>query len=66
MLVRLTTSIAGPGFALYPGDEREFPDAEAIRFIEAGYAVPLGEHVIETATIEPPIERRRGRKPSKR
>jgi len=61
MLVRLKTSIAGPGFALYPGDEREFPNDEAIRFIEAGYAVPVVSE-IERAVERPTIERRGRRK----
>lgn len=63
MLVRLTTSIAGPGFALYPGDEREFPDVEAIRLIEAGYAVPA-EPETEQAVARPMVERRGRRKSS--
>lgn len=47
MLIRVTTSLAGLDFALSPGEERDFPEAEAISLIKAGFAVP----------VEPPVER---------
>jgi hypothetical protein len=64
MLIRMTTSIAGAGFDLHPGDETErFTDAEAIRLISAEYAVPVVEQSGERAiAVEPATEvRRRGR-----
>jgi hypothetical protein len=63
MLIRMTTSIAGAGFVLHPGDEREFPDAEAVRLIAAEYAVPVVNDEIERAVVEEPAMeiRKRGR-----
>jgi hypothetical protein len=39
MRLRMLVGFAG-GFTLIPGDEAEFADAEAIRLIDAGFAVP--------------------------
>lgn len=59
MKIRLTTSLAGPAYTLSPGDEKDFPEAEAIRLIEAGYAVPA-EPEKETATKRPLAKEKRG------
>jgi hypothetical protein len=48
MRVRMLVGLAG-GIFLSPGDEAEFADAEAIRLIDAGFAVPA-EKKIERAT----------------
>lgn len=61
MLIRLTTGLSGPAYCLAPGDERDFPQDEALRLIAAGYAVPVAEARVETAVKEPAPERR-GRK----
>jgi hypothetical protein len=68
----MTTSIAGAGFVLHPGDEREFPDAEAMRLIAAEYAIPVAERKIERAVsfdlaaeMRRDEPRRRGRPRSK-
>lgn len=63
MLVRMLVGLSGPAYSLGPGDEREFPDAEAVRLIAAEYAVPVSELSIErTVVADPAIEvRRRGR-----
>jgi hypothetical protein len=63
MLIRMTTSIAGAGFDLHPGDERDFPRDDALRLIAAEYAVPVAEQHIERAVnFEPAVEaRKRGR-----
>lgn len=54
MLVQLS----GPAMSLEPGDEREFPQDEAIRLIKAGFAVPITEKVVETAVLAAPQEAR--------
>lgn len=58
MLVRLTTGLSGPAYSLGPGDERDFPQDEALRLISAGYAVPVSERAIETTTALRPPEQR--------
>lgn len=51
MKIKLLVSFAGVDFALDAGTETErFPDAEAIRMIEAGYAAPVAEIEAEKAT----------------
>ena len=43
MRIKFTTSIAGPSYTYKPGDEADWPnEAEAERFIAAGYAVRIG------------------------
>ncbi|MCG7507067.1 hypothetical protein [Mesorhizobium retamae] len=61
MQVRMLVGISGPHYLLNPGDEYQFPADEALRLIEAGFAVPVVETTIETATRIPDAERR-GRK----
>lgn len=65
MLVRMLVGLSGPAFTVEPGAEIEFPQDEAIRLIEAGYATPVNEQKIERAVMAPASERRgrRGRKP---
>lgn len=58
MLIRLLVGLSGPTYSLGPGDERDFPPNEAVRLIEAGYAVPVSDRVPETATKLPAPERR--------
>lgn len=51
MKIKLLVSFAGVDFALDAGAVTDrFPDAEAIRMIEAGYAEPVAEAQVETAT----------------
>ncbi len=57
----MLVGLSGPTITLSPGDEADFPQAEAIRFIEAGFAVPVGEQTIETAAAAPQAERRKKR-----
>lgn len=63
MRIRMLTGLSGSAFSLAPGSERDFPDDEAIRLIEAGFAVPVAAPNHEKAVSEPVIERRgkRGR-----
>lgn len=63
MLVRLLVGLSGNEYTLGPGDQRDFPQAEALRLIAAGYAVPAAEQKIERATAVPAPEKR-GRKRS--
>ena len=55
MRVRMLVGLAG-GITLAPGDEAEFADAEAIRLIDAGFAVPAVPKV-ERATRKAPERR---------
>lgn len=56
MKVKMLVGLAGPLFSLSPGDECEFPDDEAIRLIDAEFAVAT--KAIETADARPASERR--------
>lgn len=49
MRVRLLVGLSGPAYSLGPGDEQDFPQSEAIRLIQAGYAVPIEERRAEQA-----------------
>jgi hypothetical protein len=62
MRVRMTVGLVGPAFTLEPGDEHEFPDAQAIRMIQAGSAIPVAERVAETTAVQPVRETRRERR----
>jgi hypothetical protein len=57
--IKMTASLAGPDYSLNVGDETDqFDSAEAIRFIEAGFAVPVSETEIERAIKKPAMEKR--------
>jgi hypothetical protein len=58
MKIKMLTGLCGPDYNLAPGDAHDFGDAEAVRLIEAGFAVPLAEIKSETATKKPAAERR--------
>jgi len=61
--IRALVHIAGPGFALGPGDETDlFPDADAARLVAKRAAVLVDvAPQIERAVEAPPIEKRVGR-----
>lgn len=60
MKIKMLVSIAGPDFALSPGEETErFSDAEAARLVEAGYAAPVVEPKLERATLKTPAQEQR-------
>lgn len=61
MLIRLLVGLSGSAYSLGPGDERDFPQEEALRLISAGYAAPVTELKVERAVAIPAAERRRGR-----
>lgn len=66
MKLKMLTSMAGNGFAISRGAEWETDDKEAIRLIEAGFAVPLADTEIETTAVDPSAEKRvraRSKKP---
>jgi hypothetical protein len=58
MLIRMTAGLSGPAYSLGPGDERDFPQEEAIRLIEAGYAVPAAHTQVEQVVKDPGPEQR--------
>lgn len=58
MLVRLLVGLSGSEYSLGPGDERDFPDDEAIRLIEREIAVPVAERTVEKTVKRPVVERR--------
>ena len=57
--IRMQTYLAGVNHAFSPGDETDqFSEAEAIRLIERGYAVPVPDSKVERAVEPKPAERR--------
>lgn len=58
MIIKMQIGLAGPEYSLSPGDEHDFPEAEAIRLIEAGYAVPVVAAKVERAVKAPVKEKR--------
>ena len=54
----MLAGLSGPAILLNPGDEAEFADAEAIRLIDAGFAVPV-RAPIERAVKKPTEKRKR-------
>ena len=59
MKIKMLVSMAGVDFTLDVGSETDrFPDAEAIRLIEAGYAEPVGAAEAERAVKKGSREKR--------
>lgn len=58
MQVRMLVGLSGPAITLSPGDQHDFDHAEAVRLIEAGFAVPVFEQKIERAVKAPAAETR--------
>lgn len=54
----MLVGLSGPAYSLGPGDESDFPQAEALRLIAAEYAVPVAEQKIERAVAAPVFEKR--------
>lgn len=48
MRIKLLVSLANPDDPKNAGDEIDVEQAEAIRHIEAGNAIPVGEKAVET------------------
>lgn len=55
MKIKFTTSMAGAFWTHGPGDEAHLPEDEAQRLVEAGYAVPVKDVVIEKAVLPNPV-----------
>lgn len=62
-MVEMTVGLSGPAYTLDPGDKRDFPQDEALRLINAGFAVPVAEKQIERAVLAPVIETRQTEQP---
>jgi hypothetical protein len=58
MMIKMLVGLSGPEYTLDPGDMREFPQAEALRLINAGYAVPVSETKVERAVLPAAPEKR--------
>jgi hypothetical protein len=58
MKIRMLTGLGGLDYSLSRGDEREFPKDEALRLIQAGYAVAVGE-TVERAIKKTPAKETR-------
>jgi len=41
MRVRMVVGLSGPAINLIPGDEADFPEDEALRLVQAGFAEPV-------------------------
>ena len=53
MRIRMVVGLSGPAINLIPGDETDMEQAEALRHIAAGNAVPVSEQKIERAVKAP-------------
>lgn len=60
MKIKMLVSMAGIDFALSPGDEYECSDAEAVRHVEAGNAVPVAGEKVERAVKPTKAVEKRG------
>ncbi len=59
MKIKMLAGFSGNDFSVSPEEETDrFSDAEAIRMIEAGYAVPAEEAKVEKAAKKPAPEKR--------
>ncbi|NGN45175.1 hypothetical protein G6N74_29415 [Mesorhizobium sp. CGMCC 1.15528] len=63
MKIKMLIGLSGNEYSLAPGDERDFPQDEAIRLIQAGYAILAADVTIERAVSTPVIEKRKKGKP---
>lgn len=59
MKIKMLAGFSGTDFSVSPQEKTDrFSDAEAIRMIDAGYAVPVEETKIEKAVKKPAREKR--------
>ncbi|WP_216654720.1 hypothetical protein [Pseudogemmobacter hezensis] len=58
MKIKMLTGLSGSEYNLTPGDERDFPNEEAKRLIDAGFAVAASGEKRETAVKKPAAETR--------
>ncbi|ESX78249.1 hypothetical protein NKI98_21635 [Mesorhizobium sp. M0222] len=59
MKIKLLVSLAGAQNAFSAGTETDWDDEDAIRLIDAGFALPVSETKIERAVATPAAERRK-------
>jgi hypothetical protein len=59
MKIKLLVSLAGAYQSYNAGGEHDWDNEDAIRLIEAGFAVPSAETKIERAVAMPAAERRK-------
>lgn len=59
MRLKMLCSLYGPDVSLNAGDEGNFPDGEAKRLIEAGFAIPVAEKKMERAVKKRPAKETR-------
>lgn len=65
MQIRLLVSMAGPENSWSPGDVIDWPDEEAARLVEAGYAELVRTEAVETAIAsDARVEKAVGRRKS--
>ena len=57
MKIKMLTSMAGANFSHNKDDVVEYPDATAIRYIEAGIAQAVKTEVVERATAKTKVEK---------
>lgn len=60
MLLKMTAGLSGPELSLSPGDQHEFEIAEALRLVEAGFAVMVDEVANKPSAIERRSRKGRG------
>ncbi|KAB2766802.1 hypothetical protein F9L00_22865 [Brucella anthropi] len=63
MKITITTSLSGPTYTLEPGAVADFAEAEALRLINAGFAIPAtNDGDVERAVkAVPSVEKREKR-----
>lgn len=59
MRIKMLASFAGTSIDWPAGSEQELEAKEAVRLIEAGYAVPVATVKVETAAAAPVREKRK-------
>ena len=57
----MLVGLSGPAITLSPGDEHDFPQDEAMRFVAAGFAIPIAEQKTERAIKAPVTEKRKAK-----
>lgn len=61
MKIKMTIGLAGTDFSLAPNEETSrFPEKEAKRLIEAGYAVPVADSPAREKAVKKPAAEKRG------
>ena len=61
MRLKMLVGLSGPEYSLSPDDERDFPEAEALRLIAAGFAAAVEIDDDDSDDDEPKRQVRKGR-----